>query len=169
MKRWIISDTHFFHDNIVEYCHRPWNHTQLIAENWKNCLTWNDITIHMGDVTFGSKDSLTAILSKIPGRKFLVRGNHDCFTDTAFMNCGFDGVFDAITIDNVLITHEPTFICGGVHKLNLHGHLHNIGYDGVLAFGGSHQVFNDGKHILYAPELENYMPVHFNKLIARKP
>lgn len=168
MKRIILSDTHFFHENIVEYCKRPWNYMDLIIYNWKSAVTHRDITIHLGDVHFGTKAQLTTILSKIPGRKFLVRGNHDHFTDSAFMDCGFDGVFDAITIGDALLTHEPTFICGGVHKWNVHGHLHNIGYDGVLAFGGSHIAFNDGKHILYSPELENYKPVEFTKLIARK-
>jgi len=149
----------------MEYCKRPANYLELLIGNWSNMLKPEDVTYHLGDVHFGTEQQLKDILKQIPGKKYLVRGNHDHWTDTKYLLCGFDGVFDAITLGDTLLTHEPTFICGGVHKRNVHGHLHNLGYDGVPEFGGTYTVFNDGKHILYAPELQQYKPIHLQKLI----
>lgn len=167
MKRWIISDTHFYHDNIVQYTGRPINHTEIMIDRWVQRVKREDVTYHLGDVHFGTEQQLKDIMAVIPGRKYLIRGNHDKWTDTKYMICGFDGVFDEITIDNTLMTHEPTFICGGVHKVNLHGHLHNLGWDGVKAFGGTYTQFNDGKHVCYSPEKENYYPVQIQTMVAR--
>ena len=127
----------------------------------------DDISIHLGDVTFGSIGELYSMLSKVPGKKYLVRGNHDHFTDSQYLRAGFDGVFNELVINHVLYTHEPVFIYGGRVDYNVHGHLHNLGYDRRDAFGGSYLPLNDGKHILYAPELFDYRPVEINNLIKR--
>jgi calcineurin-like phosphoesterase family protein len=81
------------------------------------------------------------------------------------MRAGFDGVFHEVVVNHILYTHEPVFIYGGRVELNVHGHLHNLGYDHKDAFGGSYLALNDGKHVLYAPELQDYKPIEINELI----
>ena len=165
MRRWVISDTHFYHDNIAKYCNRPASHTELMASYLAQMIRREDVLYHLGDVHFGTEGQLKAILSQVPGRKYLVRGNHDRWSDTKYMLCGFDGVFDALVVGNAFLTHIPTLPPEGM--VNVHGHLHNLGYSGEPAFGEGYEKMNDNKHVLYAPELECYRPVLLEKLTAR--
>jgi calcineurin-like phosphoesterase family protein len=125
------------------------------------------ITYHLGDVSIAMKaEQVRDILTTIRGKKILVRGNHDSgWSDTKWMNAGFDFVCDSIGVGDILLTHEPTFISGNLYRYNVHGHLHNIGYQGVKAFGGTYEYFNDGKHFLYSPELQMYTPKRLDKFM----
>jgi len=75
----ILSDTHWWHDNIVTYHQRPVAHTELIIERWKHEVRKDDIVLHLGDVVHGisSQDLYAVFPTKLPGRIFLVPGNHD--------------------------------------------------------------------------------------------
>ena len=53
MKHLIISDTHFLHKNIVQYCNRPTDFNKLIIKNWHKVVKPEDIVIHLGDVACG--------------------------------------------------------------------------------------------------------------------
>jgi calcineurin-like phosphoesterase family protein len=165
MKRWIISDTHFYHKNIALYCGRPASHTNLLIDYMTSMVRREDVLYHLGDVHFGTENQLKAILSQVPGRKYLVRGNHDRWTDTKYMLCGFDGVMDAIVVAGAYLTHIPSLPPEGL--VNVHGHLHNLGYSGEPAFGEGYEHLHDGRHVLYAPELEHYRPVRLEQLLAR--
>ena len=165
MKRWVAADPHFYHNNIALYCGRPANHTNLIAENMARMVKREDVLYILGDVHFGTEQQLKTILASIPGRKYLVRGNHDRWTDTKYLLCGFSGVFDALTIGNVYMTHIPTEPPPGM--VNLHGHLHNLGYKGEPSFGDGYGEHCNNKHILYAPELYDYMPVRLEAIVAK--
>lgn len=164
MRKWIISDTHFFHPNIIKYCERPANCDQIMIDHLIQ-IPREDILIHLGDVHFGNEQQLKSIISSMKCRKYLVRGNHDRWTTTKYMICGFDGVFDALVLDNVYMTHIPSEPPTGM--INLHGHLHNLGYKGEPAFGEGFEQFRDEKHILYAPEIYNYVPLKLDWLISK--
>ena len=166
MRRIVLSDTHFEHKNIIEYCKRPVDCDTIMANNWAEMAQNDTVSIHLGDVTFGKKEALKTILDRIKGKKYLVRGNHDHFSDSKYIDAGFDGVFNALVLRNVLYTHEPVFIFGGGVVANIHGHLHNLGYEHPASFGGSYRPLNDGKHFLYAPEIFNYKPMDPDGLIS---
>lgn len=142
-----------------------------MRENLSMAVNREDILIILGDVCFGNEQLLKSFLTSIPGRIYLVRGNHDKWTTTKYLLCGFDGVFDSIGIGEVILTHAPVEL-GGQFKFNIHGHLHNLGYnskqtkDGLLC-NETHIEFDDGKHILFSPELENYKPIQFQSMLAR--
>ena len=165
MKRWVISDTHFFHENIRKYCNRPVSCDFTMIDYLVNMVKREDVLYHLGDVHFGTEADLKDILSAIKGRKYLVRGNHDRWTETKYLTCGFDGVFDALTVGQAYLTHTPSSPPEGM--VNVHGHLHNLGYSGEPAFGEGFEKYHDNKHVLYAPELEEYRPVLLEKLLAR--
>jgi metallophosphoesterase superfamily enzyme len=166
---WITSDTHFFHDKIIEYCGRPENHTELIVERLRKSVKPSDVLIHAGDVIFGQPDRLKEILSSIHGLKYLVRGNHDTLTALKYLKCGFDGVFDGLVLGNAFITHKPCVPPAGM--INVHGHLHNLGYANRNAnkiFGETYEAYYNGNHRLYAPELFDYYPILLEKLVGKK-
>lgn len=124
-KVWLITDTHFFHNNIVKLCGRPENHNELILENWINAAGENDVTIHMGDVMFGKEGKLKDILDSVPGEKILVRGNHDKRKPEWYMKNGFILCVESLVYKGVLITHVPAQTLPDGVRLNVHGHFHN--------------------------------------------
>lgn len=142
---WVISDTHFGHDNIIQYCGRPFANAELmdecLVENWNNVVKDGDIVYHLGDVYFGVNGRDT--ISKLKGRKRLVLGNHDNGKDQVLQK-----VFQKIMVwrmfpeFGLLLTHVPVhestlnplvklkdYKEGDVGKermplLNVHGHIH---------------------------------------------
>src|SRR6185503_11124675 len=79
---WIISDTHFGHENIIHYTGRPfsnaWEMNQAILENWNSVVKVTDIVYHLGDVYMGMPgQDAWHLLKKLQGHKRLILGNHD--------------------------------------------------------------------------------------------
>lgn len=81
MDIWFISDTHFFHKNIIEYCDRPFDSVKEMNEalvtNWNECVKPHDLIYHTGDVSFGKAEETSDLLALLNGEKHLIRGNHD--------------------------------------------------------------------------------------------
>lgn len=128
-KTYVTTDTHFYHDKIIEYCNRPPNYQDLIINNWKNEIKKEDIIFHLGDVTWGSKEQLKDIMDDLPGTKILIRGNHDrSHSNNWFISCGFSAVLEKAQVSGILFSHMPSFlhekeIERGV--INVFGHFHN--------------------------------------------
>ena len=62
MKRYVISDTHFNHSRILEYCQRPFDNVEqmndVIINNWNKVINEDDIVYVLGDFCFGNKTML---------------------------------------------------------------------------------------------------------------
>lgn len=75
------SDTHFFHKNVIEYCNRPFNNVEEMNEGiinlWNEVVPKDGIVFHLGDVCFGGKTRLEAVVPRLNGTIYLIRGNHD--------------------------------------------------------------------------------------------
>jgi calcineurin-like phosphoesterase family protein len=125
---WLITDTHFFHKNIINFCGRPQDFTEKIIKNLKYYVKPQDNIIHLGDVIFGEEKQLKGIMDSIPGKKILVRGNHDKHTYSWYQNNGFDFVCDLLVLHKVALSHKPIRLPDGC-DYNIHGHFHNISED----------------------------------------
>lgn len=84
MAIFFTSDTHFGHGNIIRYCNRPFRTSEEMDEtlfaNWQAVVRPQDTVYHLGDVAFGNREQVFATMERfrrLPGRKFLVPGNHD--------------------------------------------------------------------------------------------
>ena len=126
----IISDTHFFHDKMVEYCGRPINHTEIIKNNLLSVpFTKNDVLIHLGDICIGHDQEVhDTIIKPLPCKKWLTRGNHDKKTDSWYLENGWDWVgsqFTKVCFGKVIVFSHVPVRWDGIYDLNIHGHFHN--------------------------------------------
>lgn len=80
--KFFTSDTHFFHERIIELCERPFNNIHhmnaQIVNNWNRVVQEDDIVYHLGDVMLGQNfEGNVSYLNNLKGYKILVVGNHD--------------------------------------------------------------------------------------------
>jgi len=172
---YLISDTHFNHQNIATYCDRPKDFTERIIKNWNAIVKLEDLIIHLGDVQIGKKSDW--IMPALPGRKVLVRGNHDRqWSNTRWMEAGFSFSCDGMRFRNCWLTHEPDTSRAGGCDLNIHGHLHNIwhgfhpngpkkGHGDELTLHKEMKLHSPWQR-LFAIEYTNYMPIEFDKFVS---
>ena len=76
------SDTHFCHNNIIEFCNRPFkdvNHmNESIINNWNKVVAIDDEIYMLGDVCLCNEDKkVTEILNRLNGKIYLIKGNHE--------------------------------------------------------------------------------------------
>lgn len=160
-KIWIIADTHFTHQMLIDEEIRPDCYNELIIENWKNMVQPDDIVIHLGDVIFGhNKERIKDILNNLPGIKYLVKGNHDYKPDGWWLDNGFDHVYQRLTWNDVVFTHIPEKIPAG-KKYNIHGHLHT--YEGHRFDEVKHML--EKTNILVSLEYNDYKPEKLKDLL----
>ena len=153
-EKWFISDTHFFHENIIQYCGRPFKDAQLMNEfmiaEWNKVIHPNDKVYHLGDVALGFKGDdkkLGDLLGRLMGKKRLILGNHDNVKSPALQKH-----FEKIEVWygrkewGFTCCHFPlplNHLRDG--KFCVHGHIHNNLED------DPHYINNCVEHTLYAP------------------
>ena len=168
-KTYIIADSHWSHNRIItHFGFRPKNFHDLIEKNWQNTVNENDIVFHLGDVTWGSQEQLTQIMSKLPGTKILIRGNHDrSHSNNWFIKAGFAAVLEKAQISGVILSHFPAMLSKEEIErgiINVHGHFHNNKPSRWEEKLKERITFN---HYLIALEETNYTPVSL-ELIRKK-
>jgi calcineurin-like phosphoesterase family protein len=132
MKIFFIADTHFYHKNIIDYCGRPYTSVEemnkQLVKNWNATVHKDDLVIHLGDVGLGSKTQVRNIVKQLHGRKILIKGNHDIWTDEFYKTCGFERVskFPIIWGEKYILSHAPLQLDFGDY-INIFGHVHNNG------------------------------------------
>lgn len=90
-KTWVVSDTHFGHDNIVGFCHRPEDHEQVMIAEWRKEVPDDATVLHLGDLAYSNNARFKALTSKeLTGeRKLLILGNHDQQRYSFYKQSGF--------------------------------------------------------------------------------
>lgn len=81
MKTFVTSDTHFHHNNVINFCNRPFDSVehmnQQLIENWNKVVGTHDHVWFLGDFSFGTYEQTAEILNQLAGIKHLIVGNHD--------------------------------------------------------------------------------------------
>ena len=95
------------------------NYTEKIKENWQSIVSDDDMVVIPGDVSWATylNDAYEdfRFINELPGRKVIIKGNHDYWWTTLkkmqeFLN---ENSFDTITIlNNTAIAFEDAAICG---------------------------------------------------------
>ena len=129
---WVISDSHFYHENIIKYCNRPYADAVEMNEDmiakWNAVVGKDDIVWHLGDFCFGCKEHINEIVPRLNGRINLVLGNHDRHKMSFYYESGFHRVYDhPVVISNFFIlSHEPLqWVKDGDVYINVYGHVHD--------------------------------------------
>ncbi len=132
---WVTSDQHWSHRNIRVYQGRPDNHFAIMRERWIASVQPEDTVLHLGDlVCFGDMEEHGDYLAGLPGRKYLLRGNHDKPKDQWYIKNGFTPLgreplrwHDEAGDRMVCFSHEPERTSFR-WDINIHGHIHNNPY-----------------------------------------
>lgn len=143
---WIWSDHHLGHENIIKYTDRPFGNAELMDEallHAAQIIPQDDWVMFAGDLAMWKEpDAVRAWVSRCPGKKVLVLGNHDCKGSghpesmDDWRELGFLAVSDSLFLPRqsggaLWITHYPLFkdqIPSGA--LNVHGHTHTSALEG---------------------------------------
>ena len=160
---WFISDTHFYHGNIIDYCNRPFSSVEemneTLVQNWNRVVKQGDIVYHLGDVTMRHDWAFNSLWARLKGRKRLIVGNHD---DVKYLSSG--SFFDKVMLwriwndKNIVFSHVPLHqsVLGERKKrgpmINIHGHTHQNGSP-------------SGSYKSVCVELTNYTPINLDELV----
>jgi calcineurin-like phosphoesterase family protein len=178
-KIYISTDFHLGHANMIRYCGRPENHSEIILDNLGKIMAPGDTLIFLGDICMGKDEYWNAKLMTELNfvKKILVRGNHDKKSDGWYLSHGWNFVCESFSDHYfgkfVTFSHEPI---PNIQNLNIHGHFHNNlerlkRKDWIVpgeeernreALGG----LNDN-HKLLAIEYTDYKPVLLDSFIKK--
>lgn len=133
------SDWHLFHNNILNLADRPFSdieemHKKLI-ENYKREVSSKDEVWFIGDMGMYHAEEIAKIIRNLPGRKYLIKGNHDIrnLECKNLRMCFAKIVNYAEIVDkgrHVVLSHYPFEEWNGFYRgwYHIHGHVHNKAY-----------------------------------------
>ena len=138
-KVWFTSDTHFSHDNIIDFCQRPYKNTQemndILIKNWNDIVGEDDTVFHLGDFAWGGSAVWNDILSQLHGHIHLIIGNHDIKNIKESYHKYFESIsFQrqiAVEGRKIYLNHYPFLTWGGIYRRKenivwqLFGHVHS--------------------------------------------
>lgn len=134
--RFVISDTHFGHENswakfkLNDGCTplRPYTSTEEMNEDmiakWNAKVGPKDVVYHLGDVVINKK--YLPILDRLNGSKRLIMGNHDIFGVKEYLKYFTELYGCRVFVDKFILSHIPHHPDSITERFvaNVHGHYH---------------------------------------------
>ena len=150
------ADEHYGHANIIEYCNRPFQSVQemddVLITNHNKIVTANDITVHIGDFCWASKqkDANKQYISKLKGNHIFLAGSHDRWLPRSSRYIWKE------TIEGQLIV-----ACHYAMRVWPNSH-----YNSWQVYGHSHgKLEPQGKQWDVGVDNNNFFPVSFEQLV----
>lgn len=132
---WFTSDTHFYHENIIHFCNRPFKDVaemnETLIRNWNETVPEEGIVFHLGDFCLGGSQYWNDILYRLNGKIYLILGNHDMKNIRPGFMKRFEYVTQQMTIcvggQSIILNHNPFLCYGGSYRdvWQLFGHVHS--------------------------------------------
>jgi calcineurin-like phosphoesterase family protein len=166
MRRYVISDHHFGHANIIGYCDRPFTSVgdmnSALLEHHYETVDPDDLLIHLGDVAMDMQDGQETIeyFDRLDG-DLLLQGNHDVGLDP---EAAPFPVLDSCVLQHddyqFYCTHKPQSVPDEWDGWTIHGHMHNNDTESYpfLAY--------DEQRINVSSELLDYRPIALDTLTS---
>lgn len=151
MTRYWTSDLHLGHENIIEYCNRPFNSVEemnsVLVRNWNDRVAPEDTVVFVGDLGRPTSDWLDYLQGVI----VFVLGNHDGIMAR--------GHYETRVGDTpVWCVHDPADAPSDWDGWVVHGHHHNNHPD-------EYPLVNDeDRRVNISVELTEYAPVREDEL-----
>ncbi|HFU4451001.1 TPA: metallophosphoesterase [Streptococcus suis] len=135
--QYFIADTHFFHENIIFSCDRPFSNVEemnnTMITNWNNRIKNNDDVYILGDMFFRADiKEINNTLKQLKGKKYLIHGNHDDYINHPdFDTSVFVFIKPYYTFKHnkrkFILFHYPILEWEGKKQgsILLYGHVHN--------------------------------------------
>lgn len=164
---WLISDTHFGHENMYHF--ESFDKTHRVRERFLHakeadefmCDAWNDLVkvtdhvYHLGDVAMNFAPWVARIKS-LPGHKRLILGNHDKGKLSEYQAAGFQKIMAYRWWDrSAILSHVPMHESSLMSRLNIHGHIHE-------------RIINNPLYRNVCVEHTNYAPIQLDEVLATK-
>lgn len=134
--KFLSSDHHFWHANIIKHCARPYadihEMNKDLISRWNAVVKEADEIYVVGDFMWcGGNDYLKIgkLLKELKGIKHLILGNHDEMKPFTLVQAGFTSVHTSLKIqrDMVWLVHDPSVFCMVPDDaVLLHGHIHTL-------------------------------------------
>lgn len=178
---WITSDTHYNHKNIVKGVSN-WNdkngcrdfdtlqqHNQVIVDEINKRVKPEDTLIHLGDWSFGGRNSIEEFRSQIHCENIiLVLGNHDQHIkkEKKFYLRFFSGIYDVYSFKHNKQTYFCSHYCHKLWDKSHHGVIHLFGHShGSLDHLDNGRSMDVGVDVAYKLH-GSYSPFHIDEIYA---
>ena len=123
-----------------------------LIRRWNNAVSPDDSVYMLGD--FGAVRHEKEVLSRLNGKIYLVKGNHDTKSNEDYRSLGFTEVYDhPIILDGFwILSHDALYVNSNMPYANLFGHVHNS------------PIIKDysKQHYCVSAERINYTPIDFD-------
>lgn len=157
-RTFFIADPHFGDDRIRRYENRPFETAEEmdreLIRRWNVLVSEGDTVFVLGD--FGAEGREDLVLSRLNGRKLLVKGNHDVLSNSHYRQAGFEEVYDCpIILDGFwILSHDALYVNSNMPYANIFGHVHN------------NPIFRDysRQHFCVSAERIAYTPIDFEEI-----
>lgn len=161
---WFWSDPHLFHENIIQYCRRPFKDAEFMNEflldSWNTYCKPQDKGYWVGDVALGyggNEEKLSWLLHRFHGKLRLNPGNHDNLKSPA-LHRRFEKIeYWSGTKGWGFFTHHVPINCenfrGKDVVAQVHGHTHN-------------KFMKEKHYINVCVDATNFRPMHLDEIKA---
>lgn len=165
------ADTHFRHEKVItfESTHRKFTsieeHDEALIANWNKVVRPKDLIWHLGDVYLGNDiDDFVQLMSRLNGRKMLIRGNHDTFATQAY-TLAFEEVYGVWPKYGAVLSHVPLHPDSVDRwKINIHGHLHSNVVKQCYEDLSDFDKRSDNRYICVSVEQTQLFPISLDTL-----
>jgi calcineurin-like phosphoesterase family protein len=176
------SDHHFGHANILTFTNyngtpvRTFNSVEDMDEHMiamhNDTVKPSDTCWFGGDVAINRR--FLKHVQRLNGRKRLVLGNHDIFSNKDYINAGFEDLHAFRKFDDFVLTHIPVHPDNLTTRwnVNVHGHTHGNSMRlprGINAKTGQILYSDklDPRFVCVCVEQINYTPISIEDLRAK--
>lgn len=141
-KIFFTSDTHFYHENIIRFCNRPFSNVEemnsTMIERWNAKVPKDGLVFHLGDFAWGGLNKYKQIREQLNGDIVLIKGNHEWRNgpqnesdyEKLFLHTT-QQLFIEIEKRKIYLNHVPFLCYGGTYRndsdliYQAFGHVHS--------------------------------------------
>ena len=180
MTIWLVSDTHFCHENLIKYVPTRQHFVSVeemnetIISEWNQSVSPTDEVIHLGDFILGSDlEKASEIINRLNFKRLtLIVGNHDTNNKIENVYAKNEKIFvvPMIQDEEFILTHYPvhpnlleehSLRSNGINeRFNIHGHIHNGKINDKRYLNLNWDALEQGKHFVRLNDAKEFLREH---------